>query len=64
METEFTKRVLSENQNTLVSLNSKLGLYIQSGDIQAFEVLTRGVNNIIEVRQSELVNSMRENVYH
>lgn len=57
---ENQKRVLSENQSILISLNTKLGLYIQSGDMQAFQILTRALNGIIDQRQNEMIGSLQD----
>ena len=55
------KQILSENQSILISLNTKLGLYINASDIRAFQILTRAVSQIIDQRQVELLTRSQEN---
>jgi hypothetical protein len=57
---ENEKRVLTECQNVIVELSNRLGRYINDGDIQGFQILTKAVSGIVDMRQRELTNSMRD----
>lgn len=56
---ENEKRVLTECQNVIVELSNRLGRYINEGDIQGFQILTKAINSIIDARQLELVNTRK-----
>ncbi len=58
MDNDFNKRILAECSDVLVSLNTKMGLFIQSGDCQGFQVLTRAVNQIVDARQLEMTRRL------
>jgi hypothetical protein len=59
METkEMQKRVWADNADILMQLDNKLGLYIRESDCQSFTILTRAIQQIIDQRQLQLVNSM------
>ena len=59
MDNDISKRILAENQEIIVRVNNQLGLYIKAGNMQAFQVLTRAVNQIIDQRQAEITNKMK-----
>ena len=58
----YSKQILSENQETLVRLNNQLGIYINDNDSAGFCILTKALNQIIDQRQHELlIRSQEEN---
>jgi hypothetical protein len=57
---ELEKEILRQNQEIIVSLSNQLGRYIQANDIQGFQILTKAISQIVDSRQQQLVNSMRD----
>lgn len=58
MQTENTKKILAENQDILIGLNTKLGLMIKAADVRSFQTLVRAVSGIVDTRQGELMRSL------
>jgi hypothetical protein len=55
---EFERKILVENSDMLAMLSNQLGRYIQAGDSEAFCILVKAINSIIDSRQLQLVNTM------